>query len=412
MCWAVGITPSPTGSALQLQAYYDHQLQSEPGVGEDDLHTYDLYLQHSFSWGARQSIVWGGEYRIQHDDFPVDHLGRLSPVLPAAGPEADPWKRLRAGHPRADASLKLTLGTKLEDEPYTGSRYCRAGACHGSCRTTTCCGRPISRAVRAPSRLDRDLYENAGAVPCSPVATSSRRSWRRTRWAIGRSPPREARSRSRRSTTCTTICARRSFPPAVNCRWYSPIAWQAETYGVEIWGSYQLLSWWRLDAGRQLAAQECCASSPAARRRGSPLHSPATTPVTRSRCAHRCCSRATECSTCLRARLARCPSCLALPTPRWTQRGWRGAWFPSLELSLKGSNLIHPQHLEFGTTVAPLQLGSTGGTGRAWYLEVRWRPSALQAPRPCRQGHLHGTGLVRSARVNLVDFAAYTVARR
>ena len=46
------------GSALQIQAYYDHEYASEPGVATDDLHAYDLDLQHSFAWGARQSIVW------------------------------------------------------------------------------------------------------------------------------------------------------------------------------------------------------------------------------------------------------------------------------------------------------------------------------------------------------------------
>jgi hypothetical protein len=71
----------------------------------------------------------------------------------------------------------------------------------------------------------------------------------------------------------------------------------------------------------------------------------------------------------------------SLPNPAsraYTEVDARIAWsiVPSLELSVKGSNLIHPQHLEFGTTAAPLQLGSTGlETGRAWYLEVRWRPS-------------------------------------
>jgi len=39
-------------------------------------------------------------------------------------------------------------------------------------------------------------------------------------------------------------------------------------------------------------------------------------------------------------------------------------------ISLNGSNLIHPHHLEFGTTAAPLQLGSTGvESGRSFLLE-------------------------------------------
>jgi hypothetical protein len=37
--------------------------------------------------------------------------------------------------------------------------------------------------------------------------------------------------------------------------------------------------------------------------------------------------------------------------------------------------LIHPQHLEFGTTSAPLQLGATGvESGRAFFIEARWKP--------------------------------------
>ena len=52
--------------------------------------------------------------------------------------------------------------------------------------------------------------------------------------------------------------------------------------------------------------------------------------------------------------------------------GWTVS--PSLEISLTGSNLIHAHHLEFGTTAAPLQLGSTGvETGRSFFIESRWR---------------------------------------
>jgi iron complex outermembrane receptor protein len=48
------------GSALQIQAYYDNTAWSLPGVASDYLNTYDLDAQHSFSWGTRQSVVWGG----------------------------------------------------------------------------------------------------------------------------------------------------------------------------------------------------------------------------------------------------------------------------------------------------------------------------------------------------------------
>jgi hypothetical protein len=50
-----------------------------------------------------------------------------------------------------------------------------------------------------------------------------------------------------------------------------------------------------------------------------------------------------------------------------------GAW-ATLRMALTGSNLIHPHHLEFGTTAAPLQLGATGvESGRIAFFEVQSR---------------------------------------
>ena len=59
------------GSALQVQAYYDRVYTSVPNHATNELHTYDLDLQHSFSWGSRQEIVWGGGYRVMRDNFPT-----------------------------------------------------------------------------------------------------------------------------------------------------------------------------------------------------------------------------------------------------------------------------------------------------------------------------------------------------
>jgi iron complex outermembrane receptor protein len=46
-------------SSLQVQAYYDYTKFSIPGVGFDELNSYDLDVQHAFTWGSRQNIVWG-----------------------------------------------------------------------------------------------------------------------------------------------------------------------------------------------------------------------------------------------------------------------------------------------------------------------------------------------------------------
>jgi len=63
-------------------------------------------------------------------------------------------------------------------------------------------------------------------------------------------------------------------------------------------------------------------------------------------------------------------------SPAYTELNAHLSWAASraITLALTGSNLLHPHHLEFGTTAAPLQLGSTGvETGRSLFFELRGR---------------------------------------
>ena len=69
----------------------------------------------------------------------------------------------------------------------------------------------------------------------------------------------------------------------------------------------------------------------------------------------------------------------ALPSPAspsYTELNAHVSWTAShaITWALTGSNLIHPHHLEFGTTAAPLQLGATVvESGRSIFLEVQSR---------------------------------------
>lgn len=362
------------GSALQLQAFYDHQLQSEPGVAADDLHTYDLYLQHSFSWGARQSIVWGGEYRIQHDDFPAI----TSVNQPLYFRPQD--RKLTLGSAFAQdtleltQALKLTLGAKIEDEPYTGSEVLPNGRLSWKLSDDNLLWAAISRAVRAPSRLDRDLYENAGAVTL--LAGDDFQPEKLTAYEMGYRTQPTARSSVSVSTFYNVYDDLRTaeFSPGGQLPLIFANRMAGRTYGVEIWGSYQLLSWWRLDAGtnwlhENMRTDPGSASQPLALAFAG--NDPSYQVSLRS-------SMLFASKGVFDVSARQIGSLPDPASPAYTEVDARVAWsiVPSLELSLKGSNLIHPQHLEFGTTAAPLQLGSTGlQTGRSWYLEARWRPS-------------------------------------
>lgn len=361
------------GAALQLQAYYDHELQSEPGIAADDLHTYDLDLQHSFSWGTRQSIVWGGEYRVQHDNFPaITSANQLLFFRPQD-------RKLTLGSLFGQdtfaltQALKLTVGMKLEDEPYTGIEPLPSGRLSWKLSDNKLLWAAISRAVRAPSRLDRDLYENTG--PVGILAGGNFQPEKLTAYEAGYRTQPTLRSSISVSTFYNVYDDLRTaeYSPGGQLPLVFANRMKGETSGVEIWGSYQMLSWWRIDLGanwlhENLHAEPGSASQPIALALAG--DDPSYQVSLRS-------SMEFASKGLFDVTVRQIGSLPAPASPAYAEVDARLAWtvLPSLELSVKGSNLVHSQHLEFGTTAAPLQLGSTGvEIGRAYYLEVRWRP--------------------------------------
>ena len=269
-------------------------------------------------------------------------------------------------------ALKLTLGMKLEDELYTGIEPLPSGRLSWKLSEDNLLWAAISRAVRAPSRLDRDLYENVG--PINVIAGGDFQPEELTAYEVGYRTQPTSRSSVSISTFYNVYDDLRTaeFSPGGQLPVTFANQMAGETFGAEIWGSYQLLTWWRLDAGAQALRKELHFKPGSSRIGGLALagNDPSYQASLRS-------SMLFASHGLFDLSVRQIGSLPDPASPAYTEVDARVAWslVPSLELSLKGSNLIHPRHLEFGTAVAPLQLGSTGmETGRAWYLEVRWRP--------------------------------------
>ena len=360
------------GSALQIQAYYDHEELSIPNIGADNLRTYDLDLQHSFSWGTRQSIVWGGGYRLQYDDFP----SLLSPLNSLLFIPQN--RRLTLANAFVQdtvsltPSLRLTLGTKIEDEPYASVEPLPSARLSWKLSDNQLLWGAVSRAVRAPSRIDRDVYEIIG--PVTVVAGGNFQPETLVAYELGYRVQPTTRSSISISTFYNVYDHLRSAEFAPVTRF--PVTFQnrmlGDTYGVEAWGSYQVASWWRLDAGANWLHKNLRYEPGSSQIGGLSLagDDPSYQASVRS-------TMFFAAKGLFNLALRQVGS---LPDPAsraYTELDARLAWTvsPSVELSVKGSDLIHPHHLEFGTAVAPLQLGSTGvETGRAFFVEGRWRP--------------------------------------
>ena len=142
-------------SDLKLQVYYDRTHRRIPDVFAEDLDTYDVDFQHRFPLGERHDLVWGLGYRLIEDDV------SNSPIL--AFLPARVSRQWFSGFMQDEITLvkdrlHLTLGTKIEHNDYTGVEVQPSARLAWRLSQQQTVWAATSRAVRTPSRIDRELF--------------------------------------------------------------------------------------------------------------------------------------------------------------------------------------------------------------------------------------------------------------
>lgn len=151
--------PRPSDqSALQVQAYYDRTKRDVPSTFGETLETYDVTLNHRFAPAPRNDVVWGAGFR-----FTRDHV-RNSSALAFLPARLD--HRLYTAFVQDEIAVRqnrvyLTLGSKVEHNGYTGFEYQPAIRLAWMPTTGSTLWGAVSRAVRTPSRIDRDFFAPA-----------------------------------------------------------------------------------------------------------------------------------------------------------------------------------------------------------------------------------------------------------
>jgi iron complex outermembrane receptor protein len=357
------------GSTLQVQAYSDYTYFSRAGLESDELKTYDVDVQHSFSWGDRQGIVWGGGVRSEQDNFPTvlssTQFLRFSPQR----------RTLNYGNVFFQDSislsqgLKLILGTKYEHDAYTGGEPLPNARLSWKVSDSGLLWAAASKAVRAPSRLDRDLYELIG--PLEVISGGDFQDEKLTAYELGyRSQPSSNSSLSI-STFYNVYTGLRSveYSPGGVLPAMFANRMAGNTNGVEVWGDYQVRDWWRLSAGANWL-HEALHSEPGSSGFGGTAlagDDPSYQVSLRS-------LMNIGSGWILNLDLRRIGPLPNPVSPGYTELDAHFSWAISAAISigLTGSNLLHAHHLEFGTNAAPLQLGATGvETGRSVFVNVK-----------------------------------------
>jgi iron complex outermembrane receptor protein len=228
-------------STLRVQAYYDSSARDEPLLYRPKVKIADLELQHAWGSGAHK-VVWGGGYRRAHDRVePGLFFGFHPPERTLS------WANLfLQDSVRLSESLDLTLGAKLEHNDYTGTEKLPTARLAWKFGNDRLLWAGVSRAVRAPARLDRDIslppnppfLIAGGSTFVSEVVDVVELGWR-------------AQPSSVLTYSVTAFHNRwdrlRSGQPPPDAQVQNMI--NGETSGIEAWAAWQVTPRWRLTGG-------------------------------------------------------------------------------------------------------------------------------------------------------------------
>src|SRR2546422_4311777 len=331
------------GSSLAAQLYYDRTHRHIPGTFGEDLDTYDVDVQHAARLGARQDVVWGLGYRLINDR--VANSSMLAFLPPGV---ARQWF---SGFVQDEIALvpnrlHVALGTKIEHNDYVGFEVQPSGRVNWRPNPSGTLWAAVSRALRSPSRIDRELFAPAqppyflagGPGFHSEEELAYELGYRHQRGALPLSVATfYSRYHGLRSVEQTN-------PPAA-----TPIVigngQDGESYGAELTADYRVTHRWRLRAGyTELRVHIWPNPGSTDRSRGaSESHTPDRQFFLWS-------SVDLPADLRLDAGLRAIDDISNQQVPAYAELNARLSWQPmtNVDLSLVGQNLLHDRHVEFG----------------------------------------------------------------
>ena len=348
----------PGEGAVRLQAYLDWRYREIPTSIAQHVQIADVEFQHDVGGLEHHRLTWGLSHRSARDR--VESFG-TAVLLP-------PERRLRwtSAYVQDEVLLgedwRVTGGLRLEHNSYTGLEVLPSLRVAWTPTATSLWWAALTRAVRTPSRFDRDVHAPAqppfliGGGPDfrSEVARIAELGFRaqRARWSVSVTAFRHDYTRLR---TFELQPGGASFEFGNGMR--------GTGRGVEAWGTLQAAPRWRLRAGASFLDQDLRLAPDSHDVSGViavgndprvqwQLHSSHDLP-------HRV-------DLDLGVRHVG-----ELPSPRvpaYTAVDLRVGWRPTprVDLSLVGRNLFDAGHVEFGAPAAAAEFGRTVQADLRW----------------------------------------------
>lgn len=255
------------GSELALKVYYDHTWRDRV-VFAETRNTFDADLQHRIKLGKRNDIVWGLGYNLSADELDNTFMVSFDP--------SERTTQLASGFVQDEITLiedklRLTLGTKVEHNDYTGWEIQPSARLSFTVTTNQTLWFSASRAISSPSRAEHNIRINRQVIPAafSPTGadtvislngSDSMRSKQLIGFELGyRVQAFEERVTTDIATFYNIYDKQRSiegpgapdfatYPGVVTLPFTIGNGIDGETYGFEVANTFRAFDWWRIRA--------------------------------------------------------------------------------------------------------------------------------------------------------------------
>lgn len=255
---------------MSLQMYYQRShisaaFQSNapitPGIAipagnlGDDMDTYNLDFQDRFLLGDWNHFVWGLGYQFTHDVVTDAPLVGFEPNIL----DQNLYSGFVEDRIKILDNVSAYLGTKVEHNDYTGWEYEPSIRLQFNVTDKQMFWASVSRAVRAPARYDRDLFEpSPGYGSFLGTSNSFFESETVVAYELGYRAQFSDKVAASVSTFYNDYEHLRSLGLTDGTQ--LPLIFENElhgrTYGIEPSLDYQAFEWWRLHAGYDLIKEE------------------------------------------------------------------------------------------------------------------------------------------------------------
>lgn len=151
-------------SEIELRAYYDRTDRDDPSFN-DTLDTTDLDFQHKFNLTPQQQILWGVNYRHTVNENEGKGIFAVEPQ----DSEDDLFSTFLQDQITVFETVHVTLGSKLEHNDFSGVEVQPSARVAWEVSPQHTLWSAVSRAVRVPTRLERDVAIDVADPASDPL---------------------------------------------------------------------------------------------------------------------------------------------------------------------------------------------------------------------------------------------------